>query len=436
MSQLKKNVLSGSLLAGSGIIMMLVSYPVYLHFLGTELYGLWATLSVVMMFSSMGNLGINSAIIKYTAEEYGRGSTRGIAEYLATSLVILAVPSFVILCALFVFNNAIVGFLDLKETFTEKSAGLIPMIGILSVCIMFTDLVKGTVMGVGRVDIANYVFLAGRILQIGLSIILVVMGMGVWGLYYGALCMYTIIALVYCLILLFRYRIPVLASGRFCRDKAKSLFSFGGTMFSARVISMLLVPFNKVIVAKFIGLSEVTYFDIAYKGAIQLRNIFEMGLKAIMPKVSEITGTYTHFKERVNVIHAKGIRFILVFALPLFVILFVLNRPLLEVWLGRNYHESLVFGFRVLLAGFFCNLLCVPAYYVFMGVGKVKECFMNAAVQSILNVGVILLYVCLSNTISLPLVFIISGSALAAASLYVLARYYYWTEHDSIIEAC
>jgi len=38
-------------------------------------------------------------------------------------------------------------------------------------------------------------------------------------------------------------------------------------------------PFNKVIISKYIGLSKVTYYELALKGAISLRSLYEMGLK-------------------------------------------------------------------------------------------------------------------------------------------------------------
>ena len=51
------------------ILILLVSYPIYLKYLGIEFYGLWAILSVVVSFSEFARLEIDIAVIKYVAEE-------------------------------------------------------------------------------------------------------------------------------------------------------------------------------------------------------------------------------------------------------------------------------------------------------------------------------------------------------------------------------
>ncbi len=46
---------------------------------------------------------------------------------------------------------------------------------------------------------------------------------------------------------------------------------FGGTLTVSMVIYMLLEPFIKVVITKYIGLAEVTYFEIANRSVTQIR---------------------------------------------------------------------------------------------------------------------------------------------------------------------
>jgi len=85
LSQLKKNVFSGSFSAGINILVTFIAYPIYLKYLGAEKYGLWATVSVVLAFSQIGQLNIGIAITKYVAGEYGKRNFRAITEYVSTS---------------------------------------------------------------------------------------------------------------------------------------------------------------------------------------------------------------------------------------------------------------------------------------------------------------------------------------------------------------
>lgn len=73
-SQLRINVMSGIVTAIISTVSMAAAYPICLHFLGYEKYGVWLVLATVLTFAQLGDLGISPAIIKLVAEEYGRGN--------------------------------------------------------------------------------------------------------------------------------------------------------------------------------------------------------------------------------------------------------------------------------------------------------------------------------------------------------------------------
>ena len=162
------------MLGGSNILSMLIAYPVYLKYLGAEQYGLWAAVSVVVFFSQLSELGINSALIKYVTAEFGKANYKGIIQYTTTSFYILIIPSLLILLILFLFTTQIIAFLGLKPSYAREARKLIPLLGLLSVFILFVDLIKGILMGLNRVDISNYVFLLGRVIQVAGSVMLII----------------------------------------------------------------------------------------------------------------------------------------------------------------------------------------------------------------------------------------------------------------------
>jgi O-antigen/teichoic acid export membrane protein len=51
------------------VVVLAIAYPVYLHFLGHEMYGVWLILATVLTFAQLGNLGISPAVMKLVAEE-------------------------------------------------------------------------------------------------------------------------------------------------------------------------------------------------------------------------------------------------------------------------------------------------------------------------------------------------------------------------------
>jgi len=415
-------------LAGTNILLLLIAYPVYLKYLGAEQYGLWAAVSVVVFFSQLGELGINSALIKYVAAEFGKANYEGITQYTTTSFYILIIPSLLILLIICLFTTQIIAFLGLKPSYAREAERLIPLLGLLSGFILFVDLIKGILMGLGRVDISNYVFLLGRIIQVVGSIILIIGGFGIWGLYFGAVSSYVIICIVYLYILCIQYKVKIFKIDSFARSCLNDLLTFGGTMFSARMVSMLMEPFNKVIISKYIGLPEVTYYELALRGAANLRSLYEMGLNAIMPKVSELQQKLQDIKNAITNIHKQSIKFVLLFALPAFCGLFVLAKLVLFVWLGDSYNPQISMALRWFLFGYIINLFSVPSYYIFMGLNKVSVCFYAASLRSFAHSGIILCFMASGFPLSFDLIIVVNTFAMMGAALLVIITYYFKIE--------
>jgi hypothetical protein len=63
-SQLRINMASGVATTVVKTLVMAAGYPIYLHFLGYEKYGVWLVLATVMTFAQLGNLGIGPAVMK------------------------------------------------------------------------------------------------------------------------------------------------------------------------------------------------------------------------------------------------------------------------------------------------------------------------------------------------------------------------------------
>jgi len=112
-SQLMVNVASGAVTTGINIVVLAVAYPVYLHFLGYELYGVWLILGTVLAFAQMGNLQIGPAVTKFVAEEYGREDIGGVARYVLMAMVMLSATGILVLLHFGsgVFGGSLMGLL-------------------------------------------------------------------------------------------------------------------------------------------------------------------------------------------------------------------------------------------------------------------------------------------------------------------------------------
>lgn len=395
---LRRNVFSGMLSAVGNILILLVSYPIYLKYLGIERYGVWAILSVVVSFSALGSLGIDTAVIKYVAEEYGRESKLGIEKYFSTAIITLLIPGILIFFVLVPSKGFIVGVLNIPEKYISIANALLPYIVILSISIFFVKVIDGTLRGLGRVDLANYYNLGGKVLSVITTVILLKFGYGIWSLFWGQVLLYVLLGFLAFFTIYKRLGTLFFSIGSFDLKCLKKIVGFGGTMTAAQLISMLLQPFNKVVIARYISLSGVTYFEIANKAIQQIRNVFVVGIRAIMPEISRISVAFKETKIKIDNVLKKAMGLVSYLGIPVFIILLFSGPFLLKLWLSSRYMPEIGNAFRIILTGYAVNLLSVPIYYSFMGIGKVKYCFINHLVQSVLNVIVIIILIILGIT--------------------------------------
>ncbi len=429
-SQLKKNVASGAVLSCFDTLAGFIAYPFYLKILGAEQYGLWATVSVVLVFCRLGQFGIDTAITRYVAAEYGRKNLKAVTEYISTSFYILIVPSVVIIGILGFFSTHIAGFLNADRAAAAEVGRLIFLMGFLSMLGLFVNVIRGVVAGIGRMDVANYVSAVGRISQVAFALILLVIGSGIWGLYFGFLLSYVLRLTVWVLMLKYTYRLHIFELRAFRRKKLAELLKYGGGLTTASVGNMLVMPFNKLIIARYVGLSEVAYYQIANRVITSLRGVFVQGLQALLPRISEIKGKAAETLESIEKIAAirrKGMLFVLLCACPMFALIFVFAHPLLRIWLGEGFETQIAVATRILIIGWLANILTSPDYFTFLGIGRVKNIVGATWLKTATNIIPILVMLLIGVKLTFVSVVAITSASLVTASILLKYKYIVYT---------
>ncbi len=421
-SQLRRNILSGSFTAAIGILVSIVAYPLYLYFLGAELYGLWALLNVVIFFGSIGNIGIDEAIIKYVAEEYEKKNMAGVITYISTGLNLLLINGIIIFIVLSLLENSLLRLLNLDAIHAVLFHNLFPYIVVLSIFVLVVKYVNAILKGLGRFDQASYILLIGRIGGVAFAIIFLMSGLDIWALYWGQVISFALVIIVSSLLITHKigfYYNPVRYKGRFFIN----LLTFGGTMTVSKVLAMLLEPFIKVTITRYIGLAEVAYFEIADKIVRQIRSLFERGVSAVMPEVSRLLAAAGDATKRVFSVMKKLNRMNALAGGLLFLVLFIVAGPVLKLWLGAQYHPAIIVAFRIILVGYVFNLMSVPSYYFFMGGGRVVFCFFNHFIQALINVGLVVTLVLL-DAVTFDRVMIVYSCAVALSAIILMLMYH------------
>lgn len=419
-SQLRVNIASGMATTVVNIAVMAAGYPIYLHFLGYEKYGVWLVLATVLTFAQLGDIGISSAIIKFVAEEYGRNNIKGVQCYITTALAMLCISGGVVLFVILFFKTQIIGLFKLSDENSKMALWLLPYIGILSVYVFMVQALNAVLSGLGRMDLANYIQLIGRFMLVFIAAVLLFGGRGIESLLIGNTLSYVFIQIVSFVFIRRIANIRLLQIRRLDVQMGKRILRFGGAVFSGSLISMFLNPFNKLMLSRYAGVSTVPIYEIAYNGSMQIRALFEAALRALMPEISRISANITiQVKNRIVQLNSRAMKLILMFGIPIYGVLAIFAPLLLRIWLGGKFTETLPGAFRIMLVGTFLSLLGVPAYYILMGAGHVQDTLVSYIIQSAVNVA-IMSCVLLFSTVSLVAVVFSTSFGMMVSTLYLI----------------
>lgn len=423
LSQLRVNILSGPLTSGLNILVMAISYPMYLHYLGYEKVGVWLLLSTVQTFAQLGLLGIGPALTKLVAEERGRGNNARAQAYISLSTAILAITGSIALIALYLFRGQIVGSMGMSPANSAIASAILPWVGLLTALNFLNQATTATLAGVGRIDIANYDATLGKLFALGLEAILLFKKVGLIALLFGDFAGCLVIQVAGSIQLRRIAGLHLLKDLAWDRERFNRLVHFGGSMFVVSLAVLLEAPFNKWALSRYAGVALVPIYDIAFNGSMQLRGLLEVGLRALMPAISHrLANDTTEARSEVRQLYRRTTLSLLAILPVGYVVAIFIAKPMLKLWLGSRFVPQIVGTFDIMSAAAIVSLIAVPAYFTLMASGHVRDCMVSHLISASINVMVIVSAIALTGHLSIYLAATSVLITIASSSLYLLWR--------------
>ena len=418
-TQLIKNICSGPLKVFLNAIVVFFSYRYFLQVFGPNKYAIWLLLAVIVDFGRLGSLGVNDVAIKYIAEAKQQNNIPRISAYITTCLTIIVVFFTIIFIPIFLIKNAAPSFLQIDPQYTPLFFEMYDKILFLSFLTVVMDFMLGILYGLNRADFANYLQSGGNIIGTLLAIALVYMNFDFNGLYLGVLFGTVIVIMVS---LLFSYRILNYFPFRFSyinHTLAMDIMRKSVIIFSANILNLLFQPAGKILISRYIGSIEVICYDLAFKLSFAIRNLFVIGLKAL---ISEISGIQNEYYKLVDLLK-KIYKYLLVSSVFVYGIFYIFSEQILRIWLADAYMPLMNFSFRVIHITYFLNLLAVPVYYCLFGQGHFKKILGVHSIQSILALALSLFYLVLLHGKSFEIFLFITFISTFTADLYLVFQF-------------
>jgi O-antigen/teichoic acid export membrane protein len=350
------NSLSGGLQIVVGALLTLATVPIFIHKMGAEQYGVFSLITVVSSLGLFTNLGFNYSLIKYIAEQ---GKTIESNYDIVTVFIILLgvlIPS--VFCAIYFNDFVLRNILHITAIhINEDTRGLFNFfaVSVLFVVLgqvpiaMLDSQQKVYVSNVAQV-IYSFASKASTLLIVFLSTTLKLVGVA---FFLSTLLWFAI--LMTSAIRTWRSFDVHDYFANFPRI-AKKHFLYGSKIYMTGIMGFFYEPITKILISRYIGLTEVGFFDISLKVKALLWSVPERLLYPILPLLAQLKE-----KEKIRMIVHDVSQKLFFFVLPLSVTVIFLSQPIIFLWIGSNV-AIIALSTTLVVVGFLFVLPVLPIY--------------------------------------------------------------------------
>lgn len=381
----QKNILASVVLKAIDGIVYLLLVPATLGYLNEYEYGIWLTLSSILMWIDSFDIGLGNGMRNKLAIAMAKGDTELGKHYVSTTFFMLII----LMLSIILIGTLIEPFLDWYSILNASidSVSHLNQIVYLSFsifCLNFIFKIIGCVfLAMQLPAINNLLTVSGHLLSLIIIYILTITTNG--SLLLVALS-YSASPLIIYLIsypLTFYKIYPFLKpSYRYFRNEyLKDLFNLGIQFFLLQLSAILLFSFANLLISHMFGPASVTPYNIAYR----YFSLIPMGMNLILaPMWSATTDAYARGETDWIQKTMKAIQKILLIVGVGLVLMILISEHVYQIWVGAEV--KIPFALSAIMGVYVFIIVCSLTYSNFLnGLGKLK-------IQTINTVTVALLF--------------------------------------------
>lgn len=339
----KKNIIASFAIKGMSIIISLILVPITLGYITNEMYGIWLTLSSVMLWLGFFDVGFTLGLKNKLAEaialkEWERGKTLVSTTYFM--MIIIFIPLCLVLEILLPYVNW-AEFLNVSHKYNSEITETLSVLIIFFCIQMIISVLSSVISAYQKVALSSLFPVIGNILSL----------ITIWCL--TKLCTPSLIYLAFAISAM-PILIMVIASFILYKKMFKKispswkyiniayireLFSLGARFFIIQIQCVVLYQCTNILISNVSGPEEVTSYNIAYK----YMNIAMMAFAIVLaPLWPAFTDAYTKkdFKWMQNV-YSKMKKFYF-FCAFLMICMLIISPLIYNIWIGEKVQISII----------------------------------------------------------------------------------------------
>lgn len=359
---------------GVSLLISLLYVPLLLHSMNAVNYGIWLTLTSLIAWISMFDIGLGNGLrnklsIALANKNKQLGRTYVSTAYICISALVL------VLIILFVAIQQFMSWQDvLNATAVDKEQlDLLVFIVFAAFGLQFVlNLINSILLAMQMPAFSSFILMAGQLFSFIVVFILVkifhVNSLLILG---GTISLIPPTVMLVSSIILFKSKYKDISPSfkYFNIYKIKDILSLGIKFFIIQIITIVLYQTNNLIITHTVGNSAVVEYNVAYKYMHVLVMVFTI---IVTPLWSATTEAYT----KKDFAWIKGInrqmRKIVVIMACIGLVMLIVSKQVYEIWLGNN-ELNINFSTSMLLYIYSIFMIMYGNYgYILNGIGKLQ----------------------------------------------------------------
>ena len=416
---LNRNIVISVFLQGASMFISLVLLPLSLNFVSVEQYGIWLTISSILMWSSNFDLGLGAGLKNSLGKALANENKEEAKQLISTAYLIMLLIMGTLSLIYFLVSDNInwVDIFNLNKQYADliyKTINIVAYFFLLRFVFQLVNVVMDSMQQLYLAKINN------ALSQFSILITILLLSYFTEGNLFTLGVIFSIIPIIIFLISSiwlyskYSYLAPSLTHVRL--HLVKDLYNIGFKFFFIQISMIFLFQTTNVIIIRYFGPDEVVQYSVAY-------NLFSMMTIAF----STISAPY--WSAYINAWTLKDIEWIkktnrTLIKIWLSIVIFssvilVFSDQIYFFWLGRDLH--IPFNLSLTIFIYMCVFSFSGIYNMFInGVGKLKLQIISLGISTVLYFPILLLFITVLDwgLISFPLaLLVISNYSLIIAPI-------------------
>jgi O-antigen/teichoic acid export membrane protein len=409
----KLNIISNFIAQIINSVIGLIVIPIYIHYLGTESFGLIGVFATIQGLLTILDLGITPTLSRemalYTS---GTSSETHIKNLFKTLEIFVFFIIIIIIFVTFISSNYLSKHFVTSQTLSfNQITSALKIMGFVAGLKFYESLYKSALIGLEKQFLYNIVFVSFLLIRtFGAIFILAFFSNNLYDffIWQAVVSIVNIIILKWLTVNSFNNQ---KVKGQYDFNTIKSIWKFAAGMATSTILSLILTQFDKLVLIKFLSLTEFSYYYVASTIGGALLMLINPITQAYHPKLTKFYASNNEQK-LVEIFH-EGAQLINLFFGTACIIVIFFSKEILFVWtkniiIAQNSYSIL----SILVIGYLLNGLGWMNYHLQQSVG-----WTSLIIKT--NLIAILFYI--------PSVyfFVPKYGAIAAAIIWMSLNFYY-----------